>query len=380
MKKISLLILALVLAVLLAACGDNAPKEAFPSPATNPKAGEIPLSTPGPVPGTVINFPQDEAPHDVMTEWWYYTGHVMTTDGQRYGFEFVTFQAVRGDFPAGHIMHFALTDPAGGVFKNDDALVAGGKITPNSSDGFNFTTNLGTMSGLNGTDSLKASMDNNQYAINFTVQDKQGVALHGGGQFTYGPGGASYYYSRPRMTPGGTITVGGQTKQVKDGIVWFDHQWGNFITLNGGWDWFSTQLEDGTSIMLYNLKDDKGTSIQIFGNYILPCESDCRPDKPLKSIELDAKTITTTPTSQWTSPKTGITYPSTWNVKIKADAQKGVPALELNYKPTLPNQELDTTGTTGTIYWEGDTVITGTKNGQPITGSGYVELTGYNKK
>jgi predicted secreted hydrolase len=43
----------------------------------------------------------------------------------------------------------------------------------------------------------------------------------------------------------------------------------------------------------------------------------------------------------------------------------------------LLNQELDTRLTTAVTYWEGDTNITGTKEGKPITGSGYVELTGY---
>jgi len=377
MKKLALLILSLSLALLLAACGDNAPKETFPAPSVNPKAGEIPFSTPGAVPGTVVKFPEDEAPHDNITEWWYYTGHVITTDGQRYGFEYVTFQAVRGDFPAGYVMHFALTDAANNVFKHEESLTFGSKVTPGAKDGFSTKTAIGTMQGFNGTDYLKASMKNSPNALDLTVRDTQGIVLHGGGQFSYGPGGSSYYYSRPRMTPTGTITVNGQTKQIKEGVVWFDHQWGNFIPLGGGWDWFSTQLDDGTSLMLYNLKDDKGKLLQVFGSYILPCSKDCRPDKPLKVIDLDEKTIVTTPTSQWSSPTTGTNYPSTWNVKIKADAAKGVPELNLNYKPTMLDQELDTRATTATIYWEGDNIITGTKDGKPIAGSGYVELTGY---
>jgi predicted secreted hydrolase len=378
MKKVSLFLLGLVLAALLAACGDNATKEAFPVASVNPKAGEIAVSTPGPVPGTVINFPQDEAPHNVLTEWWYYTGHVVTTDGQRYGLEFVTFQGIRGDFPPGYVMHFAITDEANQKFTNTQSLsFTGSKASFGGTNGFDLKTDLGTMRGLNGVDNLKASMENGQYAIDLTVKDTQGVALHGGGQFTYGPGGNSYYYSRPRMTPSGTITVNGQTRQIKDGIIWFDHQWGNFITLGGGWDWFSTQLEDGTSLMFYNLRDNDGKLLQVFATYILPCQQDCRPDKPLKSIDLNEKGITITPTSNWTSPATGVTYPSTWNVKVTADPSRGVPELNLNYKPTVPGQELDTRKTTATIYWEGDQLITGTKNGAPINGSGYVELTGY---
>jgi predicted secreted hydrolase len=383
MKKIGLLIISLLLAALLGACGsDSATKEAFPTPVTNPKAGEIAMATAGPVPGTVVKFPEDEAPHNNLTEWWYYTGHIITTDGQRYGFEYVIFQALRGILPPLYASHFAITDPNTGVFKYDQTTRIGDKVTPGGTGGFDLKTSLGTLSGLNGVDYLKAAMKNekSQYAIDFVVRDNQGVVLHGGGQFTYGPGGASYYYSRPQMIPTGTITIDGQTKTVKEGVVWFDHQWGDFIPMGGGWDWFSTQLEDGTSLMLYQLRDEQGKLIQVFGSYIPPCQEDCRPDKPIKVVDLDADSIAIKATSQWVSPKTGVTYPNTWNVKIKGDAQKAVSELELNYTPTIPNQELDTRASTVTIYWEGDTMITGTKNGKPITGSGYVELTGYNNK
>ena len=52
-----------------------------------------PRSTPTPLPS--IQFPRDEAPHDALSEWWYYTGHLDAADGSRYGFELVIFQAVR---------------------------------------------------------------------------------------------------------------------------------------------------------------------------------------------------------------------------------------------------------------------------------------------
>jgi predicted secreted hydrolase len=39
----------------------------------------------------------------------------------------------------------------------------------------------------------------------------------------------------------------------------------------------------------------------------------------------------------------------------------------------LPDQEL----ALATIYWEGANKVEGTAGGRPVTGSGYVELTGY---
>ena len=44
-----------------------------------------------------------DGPHDRMTEWWYYTGHLHDDEGGRWGFEYVIFRAERGSFPVrGH--------------------------------------------------------------------------------------------------------------------------------------------------------------------------------------------------------------------------------------------------------------------------------------
>jgi predicted secreted hydrolase len=201
--------------------------------------------------------------------------------------------------------------------------------------------------------------------------------LQGGGQFSYGPGGSSYYYSRTRLQPAGTITIGDTAKQITGGTLWFDHQWGNFLPTNGGWDWFSTQLDDNSEMMIYTLRDARGALLQTFGEYVPPCMRDCAPTRPVPSIELSQDQFTITPVNTWTSPATGITYPSGWHVVIAAKAD--VPAMDLAYTPVIPNAELDTRRSTSVVYWEGDCTITGTKAGGPITGSGYVELTGYDK-
>ena len=44
---------------------------------------------------------------------------------------------------------------------------------------------------------------------------------------------------------------------------------------------------------------------------------------------------------------------------------------------SLPDQELDTRKSIQVIYWEGSVNVTGTYEGNPVTGHGYVELTGY---
>lgn len=363
--------------MLLSACGGGAMTESFPTPQPNPNRSAIPADTPGPVPNSIVRFPQDEAPHPVLTEWWYYTGHLITTDGQRFGVEYVIFQGSRADFPIGYAAHFAIIDPRKPAFTfNDDTTVAR-DVAFGGTNGFNLAVNGWTMQGVNGVDRLSARMKTGDYAIDLTVTDAKGSVLQGGGQFSYGPGGSSYYYSRTRMKPSGTITVGIETKQIADGTIWFDHQWGNFLPTNGGWDWFSTQLDDNTEMMIYHLRDASGNLLQTFGEYVPACSQDCSPTKPIRAIELTGDQFTITPTGKWTSPTTGITYPSGWHVTVAAKGD--VPAMDLMYQPVIPNAELDTRRTTSVIYWEGDTTITGTKAGKSLTGSGYVELTGYDK-
>jgi predicted secreted hydrolase len=45
--------------------------------------------------------------------------------------------------------------------------------------------------------------------------------------------------------------------------------------------------------------------------------------------------------------------------------------------PLLADQELRTSRSTQVTYWEGAVSISGVKQGRPVKGQGYVELTGY---
>ena len=49
----------------------------------------------------------------------------------------------------------------------------------------------------------------------------------------------------------------------------------------------------------------------------------------------------------------------------------------INLTPTVLDQELDTRATTGVVYWEGSQLVEATRAGEPVSGEGYVELTGY---
>ncbi len=73
------------------------------------------------------------------------------------------------------------------------------------------------------------------------------------------------------------------------------------------------------------------------------------------------------PGRTWKSPRTGVTYPVQWRVRV------GDRTYDL--EPLLPDAELDSRATTGTIYWEGPVTLRAPDG--KVAGRGYLELTGY---
>jgi predicted secreted hydrolase len=69
----------------------------------------------------------------------------------------------------------------------------------------------------------------------------------------------------------------------------------------------------------------------------------------------------------WRSPHSGATYPAQWTVRVPAAD------LTLSIEPYLADQELNVSY----AYWEGAVRISGERAGRAVSGSGYVELTGY---
>lgn len=311
-----------------------------------------------------VKLPQDEGAHENLTEWWYYTGHFNGAQGQQYGFEFVVFQVLRSDLPPLFASHFAISDITHKSFTYDQRRVMLPQDKPKK-PGVQVGVGDWTIQGLNGHDRLQASMKD--YAIKLDLNSVKPLTLHNGnGLISYGLGGYSYYYSRTRMEVSGTLTDHGQPIHVS-GLAWMDHQWGNFLTQGkSGWDWYSIQLNNGTDVMVYFIHDDKGNVISTYASAI---------DKEGKDTILPASAIQNTPLGRWTSPRTGIIYPSGWHISIHDPRLN----IDLTVIPQLKDQELVTTRSTGNIYWEGAVEITAQQAGKALTGQGYVELTGYTK-
>jgi len=389
----SLRTLALIaLAVLPVACTNAAGAPILANPtavrpvAVSPTAS--PVAVPDPLP---VVLPRDDDPHDRLTEWWYYTGHLKSAAGARYGFEFVVFRAERGQFPTSWVSHLAITDETGGRFLYSQRLEVGAQVdrSPLGPDGTptgfdvslvgadpsrpqTFGRPAWTMAGSNGTDHLTASLAPDEAALvaspaglglDLQLKATKPPALHDrDGWIDFGPAGGSYYYSRTAMTATGSLTLDGMTLTV-DGTAWFDHQWGDFISVGGGgWDWFAVNLDDGTDLTLSLVRDADGTYPLIYGTVVAP-------DGSVRHLGRDAFSVTVT--GRWMSPASGADYPAGWTLSIPTEG------LTIGLRPTVADQELDTRPTTGVIYWEGSQHVIAMRNGRAVGGQAYVELTGY---
>ncbi len=174
------------------------------------------------------------------------------------------------------------------------------------------------------------------------------------------PGNASYYVSRTRIAAQGTVTVGDKT-YVVSGLSWMDQEWSTSALgpEQVGWDWFSIQLDDGSELMAFQLRRADG-SVDAFSSGTL-----IAADGATRTLGPDDFTIT--PTATWRSPRSGGVYPAGWILTVPAAD------LRLEITPWLADQEMQVSY----IYWEGAVRAAGTSAGRPVTGNGYVELTGY---
>jgi predicted secreted hydrolase len=227
------------------------------------------------------------------------------------------------------------------------------------------------MEGAGGSDRLTAGIagaeaalagSRGPLAIDLAARTSRPAVLHDAdGWIDFGPAGGSYYYSRTRMAASGVLTIDGSARPVR-GTAWFDHQWGDFIAIGGGWDWFAVELADGTDLMVSRVRDPAGLERLMYGTLV-------GPDGSVRHVPGDRLTVTET--STWTSPSSGAVYPAAWTIALR-DAE-----LVVDLVPTVADQELDTRPTTGVIYWEGSTIARASRDGTPIDGRAYVELTGY---
>ena len=338
--------LVAAIALLLAGCAQAAMPLPDPAPPASVDVSEL----------APIELPRDHRAHQDLSEWWYFTGHLQDGTGAWYGFEFVIFAANRRSLGSTYAAHLAMSQSTPGSFRYAQRTSNSHGAAANRGD----LLCVGGWTLAIGEDGFSVSAADEGIGLELDLRPRKPPVLHGEkGVVDFGAAGWSYYYSHTRLAANGMITVDGDRRAVT-GQAWFDHQWGDFlVTGQGGWDWFSLQLDDGRELMATILRDAVGEPTAVYGTLV--SESGA-------TVHLDADAIRIEALANWSSPRSGATYPARWRVSVP------VAGLLLDLYPSIPDQELDTRASTGTIYWEGS--VDARHSGETV-GRGFVELTGY---
>lgn len=303
-----------------------------------------------------VILPKDDAPHLAKMEWWYYNGHLWTESGKHFSFHYTTFMVT--ELVSHLVKHVSFSDHQTKKHYTDQKRTSGGGFSSNIENGFEFSLDNWKMLGNDGNDQLAVATP--QFSFNLKLVSTLPPVYHGTeGIIILEQAGSSYYYSRTRMDISGTIKIGNTTETVK-GLAWFDHQWGDFTTNLLSWDWFSLQLENGIDLMIYQLRDKTNKPLLYTGSFTQNNITEA----------LQSSDFTIAPLGdQWTSKRTGYTYPIAWEIKIPKKN------IHIKTRSKVENSEFDAQLTTYNHYWEGAVLIQGTHTGQ-----GFMELYGYTNK
>jgi len=354
-----------------------------------------------------LRFPADHGAHpDTHVEWWYVTGWLRRAAASAesgrsadeaahrpdFGFQVTFFRTRTGvaalsasRFAARQLVfaHVALTDlaaasPSGR--SNGPVLLHDQRI---AREGFGLAGTPGTAGrqvarlqdwtlvrppaspGDAGT--LDIAIRAERFALALTLRATQPVMLQGEDGYSQKgplPRQASHYYSEPQLAVQGRVQrrADGASAQSADviGRAWLDHEWSDeYLPSEAvGWDWIGFNLFDGGALMAFRLRRPDGSALWGGGTH-----RDARgSQRAFAAGELAFRPLRT-----WTSPRTGVRYPVEWQVET--------PVGTFRVAALADDQELDSRGSTGALYWEGLSSLAGA-DGRTL-GWGYLELTGY---
>ena len=331
------------------------------------------------LPGYRYEFPRDHFDHPgFQTEWWYYTGNLKSADGQRFGFELTFFRQAISRDPAKtaawdvkdlYLAHLALSALDSGKFYHTERPNRSGPGIAGVSEALGRIWNGNWQIQWEGNSQKLQAIDE-RFQLRLILRSEKPPVIHGENGVSRkaeGPGSASHYISLTRLTTSGSIELGGKKFEVT-GTSWMDHEFFTHQLEPGqtGWDWLSLQLADHTELMLFHIRRADGS--------LDPYSAGTYVDAQSKATHLRASDFTLQPLGEkWTSPVTRAVYPIHWKIAIPKLG------MELEAKTSLESQEFTGETKLAPAYWEGAIHLAGQRNAQPLSGVGYLEMTGYDR-
>jgi predicted secreted hydrolase len=335
-------------------------------------ASRAAISYPEVLPRALV-FPQDFGAHpDFRTEWWYLTGWL--GDRQRpLGFQLTFFRSRTDVDPANPsafaahqlvIGHAAIADPARGALLLDERIArAGFGLAETASNDTDVRLAGWSLRRDPATDIYHAQIAARDFTLTFKavagappwLQGEQGLSRKGPD-----PLQASYYYSRPQLKVQAQLARDGVVQEF-GGIAWLDHEWSSAALAPDavGWDWIGMNLDDGSALAAFQIRSRQAGQ--------LPVQTYAAIREASGRVQLVAASeVRFTPLRYWNSSR----HRSAWPVAQRIT----IGTREFETRPLMDDQELDSSLTTGAVYWEGASQLV--EAGRPV-GRGYLEMTGY---
>jgi predicted secreted hydrolase len=326
--------------------------------------------------GTPIGFPRDHGAHPGhRIEWWYVTGWLDLPDAREAAFQ-VTFFRARTIHDAANPSRFAPTQlmmaHAAVLLPQHTRLVhaqrsarfafdLAGADTADTRVWIGTGADRWLLERDAASDRYRTSVLAGGFGFELALAPDGPPVLQGDNGYSQKgplPQQASHYYSRPQLSVTGSLRGGDGGVSPVTGRAWFDHEWMSeaLDDTAAGWDWAGLNFEDGSALMAYRIRARDGPDLRRFGMF--------RDAAGRATTDLAPRFE---PIRSWRSPRTGASYPVAMRLHVR-DGR----VLEL--VPLVDDQELDSSASTGIVYWEGAvSVIEGGKR----VGRGHLELTGY---
>ncbi|MHA6612897.1 lipocalin-like domain-containing protein [Photobacterium damselae] len=312
--------------------------------------------------GEPVEFPRDYGAHpEYRTEWWYLTANVKSPEGKEFGIQWTLFRMATSTeketgwkTPQMYMAHAVITSKSkvwsAERFARGGIGQAGVTSTPYHAWLDNWSWKALGKTPFPG---MVEFADDGMAAVLKVTQHGPIVLQGDQGYSKKHPelDMASRYFSAPFLDIDGKITLDGTEYQVS-GEAWLDREWSSSMLAKDqlGWDWFSIHLNDGSALMVSQLRE-KDDLPYYFGSRSWPNG---------KVVQLDHTQIRLTPLSY--TRIDGKKFPLQWRIDVPSQ----------NIKLTVNVLRKDQWLPFVFPYWEGPIHVTGSHSGQ-----GFMELTGY---
>ena len=313
-----------------------------------------------------VAFPVDEGRHtSEPIEWWYSAGHVVgQTSGKSYSFMYTFFHFPQAGYDGFRILN--ITDDDTGTFFQDVKPL---NYTTLSTTGFDIEADIlfgGTEYWRNKEDGssqpipfeyeLSAAIGTGGLDLEF-VTLKRPLILGDDGYLDQGLANYTYYFSQTKNDVTGTLTFNGVTEAVI-GTGWIDRQYGDFNPLTGEkYEWFSMQLSNGMDINLWNIFTADRQIPNTEEYKILSAYVDESTQYTISDFNIERLAFNCMPDDEMCYSKQWRLTSSTNNLDLLISTMHDNTEVQLPFR-----------------FFEGATTITGTVNGNPVTGIGFAEL------